>query len=480
MPGAVPLGREMPGILDFFTEDVFLPHAICLVENPSLIRLHIASDATTAAAYYSIPLALGYFAYRRREDIPFSWMFTLFGAFILLCGTTHLFGIWTLYVPDYYTQGILKAATGLASIGTAIVTWKLMPALLLLPGPEKLRKLNSELESLVAARTSELEAALAEKEALLAQAHHRAAIVASSDDAIIAFDLSGRITEWNHAAEKLFGRPAEDMIGRDVGSGGFAFAEDFGRLTRDMRESGAAEAFDAGVQTEAGRLDVSVRASPIRASSGAVGGVSVIARDIGERLRGEARMRTVMLEVDHRAKNMLAVVAAMIRMTRRDPACEPFVETIQGRIDALAAAHSAIVENKWDGAKVSEVAGKTLQPFAGAQQVELRGPDAFIAPVAVQALGIVLHELATNAVKHGALSREGGRVRIELKRIDNGDLEIAWTERGGPPAAPPERTSFGMRLIKTYIPNQLDGRTELDWEPEGLTARLAIPAAYVI
>ncbi|HEV7253483.1 MAG TPA: HWE histidine kinase domain-containing protein [Mesorhizobium sp.] len=470
----------MPGILDFFTDDVFLPHAICLVENPSLIRLHIASDATTAAAYYSIPLALGYFAYHRRQDIPFSWMFTLFGAFILLCGTTHLFGIWTLYVPDYYSQGILKAATGLASIGTAVVTWKLMPALLLLPGPEKLRKLNSELESLVAARTSELEAALAEKEALLTQAYHRAAIVASSDDAIIAFDLSGRISEWNHAAEKLFGRAAAEMVGRDLRDDGFALAEDFSRVTRNIRESEAAEAFDTSVGTDGGRLDVSVRASPIRNASGVVQGVSVIARDIGERLRDEARMRTVMMEVDHRAKNMLAVVTAMIRMTRHDPACDAFVETIQGRVEALAAAHSAIVENKWDGAKVSEVVQKTLEPFAGAQQVGFHGRDAFILPVAVQALGIVLHELATNAVKHGALSREGGHVLIELQRTGNGDLEIAWKERGGPPSSPPERTSFGMRLIKTYIPNQLDGRTDLDWGPEGLAARLVIPAAYVI
>lgn len=473
----------MPGVLDFFTTDEFLPHAYCLVENPSLIRLHIASDATTAAAYYSIPLALGYFAYKRREDIPFSWMFTLFGAFILLCGTTHLFGIWTLYVPDYYSQGILKAATGLASIGTAIVTWRLLPALLLLPGPEKLRKLNTELETLVASRTSELQAALAEKEALLSQAYHRAAIVESSDDAIIAFDLAGKVTEWNHAAEILFGQPSQAMIGKELrgeADGRFVAAQDFLRLVESVRSSHSVQAFDVSRHNDPQGRDISVRASPIRGSSGAVQGVSVIARDIAERLRNEERMRTVMLEVEHRARNMLAVVVAMIRMTKHDPACNEFVKTIQGRIEALSASHAAVVENKWDGAYVAELVARTLRQVSSDAHISCEGGEVLIAPVASQALGIVLHELATNARKHGALSSPQGQVLIRWTISDERNLTITWSERGGPPAEQPSKTSLGMRLITRQFNDQLEGTAELDWHTNGLTATFVIPAAFVI
>jgi len=474
----------MPGILDFFTKDEFLPHAYCLVENPNLIRLHIASDGITATAYYSIPAALAYFAYQRREDIPFSWIFMLFAAFILLCGTTHLFGIWTLYVPDYYSQGILKAATGIASIGTAIVVWRLLPALLLLPGPEKLRKLNTELETLVEARTSELRAILAEKEALLRHAWHRAAIVESSDDAIIAFDLDGVVTEWNPAAEALFGAPAREMVGwRLAGeaAGRFALADDFLKLLEEVRRGRPRQALDISRQQADGRrLDVSVKASPIRDAAGAVQGVSVIARDIAERLRDAERMRTVMQEVDHRAKNMLMVVMAMIRMTRHDSACRGFVETIQGRVNALAASHSAVVENKWDGAPLSDVVGRTLRPFIAGQTVALRGEQVFIAPVAVQAVGIVLHELATNALKYGALSVPGGKATIEWDRLDDGDLRIRWTERGGGKVVEPRESGFGMRLITGNIPRQLGGATRLEWHEEGLRAMLVVPAKHVV
>jgi PAS domain S-box-containing protein len=474
----------VPGILDFFTRDEFLPHAYCLVENPNLIRLHISSDAITALAYYSIPLALVHFSYKRREDIPFSWMFILFAAFILLCGTTHLFGIWTLYVPDYYSQGVLKAATGLASIGTAIVVWRLMPALLLLPGPEKLRKLNHELESLVDARTSELQAALAEKESLLRQAYHRAAIVTSSDDAIIALDLEGTVTEWNPAAERLLGWTAQEMMGRRLrnrGAPAFPLADHFLALLDAVRERELVHQADTRWEHKSGsQVDASVKASPIREPSGGMQGVSVIARDIRERLRDAERMRTMMMEIDHRAKNMLAVVLAMIRMTRREPACDSFVETIQGRVSALAASHTAIVEHRWDGALLSTVIQRTLQPFVAEQKIAVEGEEVFMAPTAVQAVGLVLHELATNALKYGSLSVPAGGVLIKSTRLETGDLRIVWVERGGPPVVRPRKVSFGMKLITRNIPDQLGGATEVRWEEDGVRATLTIPRTYVV
>ncbi|MGC2855565.1 ATP-binding protein [Novispirillum sp. DQ9] len=161
---------------NLFDRGALMPHGICLVWRPELLWLHGLSDLLTALAYYSIPFALGVFAWRRR-DLQFRWMFVLFGAFILACGTTHLMGLWTLWVPDYGLQGIIKAMTAAASVGTAILLWPLIPKALALPSPSQLetmnlhlraevgereaaerqvRRLNHDLERRVEARTAEL------------------------------------------------------------------------------------------------------------------------------------------------------------------------------------------------------------------------------------------------------------------------------------------------------------------------------------
>src|SRR5262249_20143780 len=123
-------GRASPGLAmgwlkQVFETDGFMPHGFCLVWNPVLIWLHVVSDALIGVAYYSIPVALLYFVARRR-DLAFSWLFLLFAAFILLCGGTHFVEIWTLWHPDYALQGMLKAATALVSVGTAIMVWPIL------------------------------------------------------------------------------------------------------------------------------------------------------------------------------------------------------------------------------------------------------------------------------------------------------------------------------------------------------------------
>src|SRR3954468_12975832 len=110
------------------------PHGFCLLWQPELIWLHVGSDAVIGAAYYSIPLALTAFL-RRRHDLAFGWMFGLFAAFILACGTTHFFSIWTLWAPDYALEGVVKAATATVSLITAVLLWPLLPRALALPSP---------------------------------------------------------------------------------------------------------------------------------------------------------------------------------------------------------------------------------------------------------------------------------------------------------------------------------------------------------
>lgn len=185
---------------EMLASEDFMPHGMCILWRPDLLWLHALSDAAIALAYYSIPFALVFFVLRRR-DLAFPGVFLLFGVFILACGTTHLMGIWTLWHPDYWLDGAIKAATAVASLLSAVVVWRVMPLALALPSPAQLeqanralsgqveerlraeasvRELNRELESRVAARTADLEAAnaklraaLEEKEVLLRELHHR-------------------------------------------------------------------------------------------------------------------------------------------------------------------------------------------------------------------------------------------------------------------------------------------------------------------
>jgi signal transduction histidine kinase len=139
----------------FLDRTSLAPHGICLLWRPELIWTHVVSDAIIALAYFTIPVALGVFVTRRR-DVAFGWMFWAFAVFILACGTTHLFEIWTLWVPDYAAEAVVKAVTAAASIMTAVLLWVLLPRALALPSPAQLRTANAEL----LARIRERDAAL--------------------------------------------------------------------------------------------------------------------------------------------------------------------------------------------------------------------------------------------------------------------------------------------------------------------------------
>ena len=142
---------------NLFESESLAPHGICLLWRPELVWTHVVSDALIGTAYFSIPLALGYFVSKRR-DLAFSWMFWCFAVFILACGTTHFFSIWTLWRPDYGTEAVIKALTAVASVVTAAALWPLIPQALALPSPETLRNLNEALAAGIRERDLALEA----------------------------------------------------------------------------------------------------------------------------------------------------------------------------------------------------------------------------------------------------------------------------------------------------------------------------------
>jgi hypothetical protein len=139
------------GIFAYFRSEQFMPHGMCFLWDPVLLWLHVASDALIGAAYFSIPVAVAVFAIRRR-DLAYRWMLGLFTVFILACGTTHFFGIWVLWNPDYAVEGLLKATTALASVATAVALWPVLPQALAVPGPRDLERRNRALQEEIAGR----------------------------------------------------------------------------------------------------------------------------------------------------------------------------------------------------------------------------------------------------------------------------------------------------------------------------------------
>ncbi len=177
-----------------FSVGPFVPHGHCYLWKTGLVGLHVTADALIALAYYSIPLTLLYFV-RQRRDLPFKWIFLLFGAFIISCGTTHLLEIWTLWHPTYWFSGGMKAITAVISIFTALELVPLMPKALALPSPTELKKLNEELQ--------------------LSQARF-AGILDIASDAIISIDVNQRITLFNRAAERVFGYTTDEALGQTL------------------------------------------------------------------------------------------------------------------------------------------------------------------------------------------------------------------------------------------------------------------------
>jgi two-component system sensor kinase FixL len=208
---------------DWFSSKAFAPHGACLIWDHGLIGLHVVSDALTALSYYSIPFGLAYFV-RRRTDLMYRWMFLLFAAFILACGTTHLFDIWTLWRPDYGLQGAVKAVTAAISLFTAISLGPVVRHALTLPSPAQLALVNAQLSREVASReqaVARLEAEAAERrhleEKLRWSETRLRAILDTAAEGVVTIDERGVIEMCNPAAARMFGYASEDLLGGPIG-----------------------------------------------------------------------------------------------------------------------------------------------------------------------------------------------------------------------------------------------------------------------
>ncbi|MGH9582720.1 MAG: HWE histidine kinase domain-containing protein [Bryobacteraceae bacterium] len=196
--------------------------------------------------------------------------------------------------------------------------------------------------------------------------------------------------------------------------------------------------------------------------------------DITDRKHAEERQLLLAREVDHRARNALAVVQAIVRLTRANSQ-EAYVSAIEGRVHALAQAHTLLSETRWQGAEIERLVGEEMAPYrSGEGRVSISGPAVFLSPEKAQNLALALHELATNSAKYGALSVSKGRLDIEWQ-VSGGVLALHWRESGGPPVQPPPTQGFGTKILSASIKHQIGGNVAWDWRPSGLHCTLQIP-----
>jgi PAS domain S-box-containing protein len=308
-------------------------------------------------------------------------------------------------------------------------------------------------------------------------AHRLAAIVESSNDAIYSVDLDGVIQSWNAGAEQIFGYAAEEIIGKSIK--GTLIPPD-----HDAQEDASIERLLAGqlVETyEAVRrrkdgslFDVSLTVSPIKDACGSIVGASRVVRNITEHKRAEAQVAVLAREAEHRTKNILATVAATVRLSHSDTA-DGLKKAIEGRIQALANAHALFVESGWAGADLRTLVVQELAPYSqdGEMRAEITGANVVLEPSSAQSIAMALHELATNSAKYGALSRSQGRLDVRWSRSPAGRLVIDWIETGGPRVAPPKHNGFGTRVMQAVI-QQAAGEIRFHWHADGLACEIIL------
>jgi PAS domain S-box-containing protein len=309
-----------------------------------------------------------------------------------------------------------------------------------------------------------------------------ASIIDSTDDAIVSKDLAGVITTWNKAAEHMFGYTAAEAVGRPTTELIVPVdrVEEEADILRRIARGETIDHFETVRCCKDGsHVEVSVTISPLRNKHGDVVGASKIARDIGDRKRDEEHRDLLIHELNHRVKNTLATVQALAAQTFRNADTQRARKTFEARLLALSAAHDVLTRESWKGAWITEIVSSALAAWitGAATRIDVAGPPLRLRPSVALALAMALHELATNAIKYGALSNQSGTVAIHwtISGDAPGVLSLRWRERGGPSVQPPTQRGFGSRLIEHGLSHDLGGQVQLLFNAGGVECSIDAP-----
>ena len=277
---------------------------------------------------------------------------------------------------------------------------------------------------------------------------------------------------------RIFGQPPEASI-EDVRAGYLPGERDRVRAAAQAAVERGERYFEVEFQYRrpSGEVRWILIRSEIRFSdSGRPTGAIGVVLDVTERRFAQERLELLAREVDHRANNLLTVVQGVIALTEGEDA-ETVKATITGRVQALAQAHKLLSGSRWEGAELRSLVREELLPYdpSPTGRAAISGDPVTLTPSEAQAVAMVLHELATNAAKYGALSVPSGRVSVDWTLDAAGALNLAWSESGGPPVATPKRRGFGLTIISRALSSIAGAESRIDWRSEGLACAVRIP-----
>jgi PAS domain S-box-containing protein len=433
-----------------FSSD-FMPHGYCYLWKPEIVWLHATSDAAIALSYFFIPLALIYFV-RKRRDLPFHWMFLLFGLFIFGCGGTHAMEIWTLWHGTYRLAGVIKAITAVASVTTAAALVPMIPRALLLPSPSQLRAANlglereisernrverslqlahDELELRVRQRTQELATANLQLQAEISERlrteedlRKQAELLELAHDAIIVRDFDDRITYWNSGAEQVYGWTREQALGETVPNLlQSIYPSSIESIKEEIVRVGSWEGELTQTRQDGETVIISSRWALQRDEHGQPAAVLQINTDITQRKRAEENLRSMHAQLAHLARvTTMGELAASIAHEVNQPlsavvtngnACLRWMALAEPNLDEARAAVTAIVK---EGRRASDIIARirALMKKSPPQMTQLD-----VNVLIREVLTLIKHEVQRNRVMlrtdltEGPTAVMGDRVQLQ-------------------------------------------------------------------
>jgi PAS domain S-box-containing protein len=412
------------------------------------------------AAFHRVDLSEWTAAVAVPEETLFSPLKQFMRRMVILSAVALLF---SLIAAVAVGGRIARAVTALAAAADALGRGQPVP-----PVASTVREVKAVGAALATAE-GELTRRAAERDDLLRTLGRSPAIVR---------DLRGRILFWGAGAEALYGWSADEAIGRITHE---LLATEFPmpleQIEAELRQNGS---WDGELRHRAkdGRSVTVASHWAVRRDHLTGEPLTVVQTntDITQKLTDQERLKMLAREVDHRAKNMLAVIQSLVRLSRAD-SVRNYATLIQGRVAALARAHTLLSESRWQGVRLERLVAEQMAPFRkrGNDRVIVLGPDIALAPYAAQPVAMVLHELSENAMKHGALSVPEGGVAIEWLAEPGREVVITWTEFRGPAVRLTPERGFGLTVIDRTVRDQLDGDVGFSWRPDGVVCRIALP-----
>jgi PAS domain S-box-containing protein len=339
----------------------------------------------------------------------------------------------------------------------------------------QLELLNHELEQRVTARTVELEDS---NRKLRESEERRSHALSAGQMGSWEWNCGSDRYIWDDGQHRIFGVDGTNFVATSGNVRSLIYPEDrdiFQRALNEIAQTGQSKQFEfrIGYPGEPVRWCLASAAATVDESN-KVQRVSGVTLDITERKEAEEKQNLLTREVDHRAKNTLAVVQSILRLSRADDV-SAYMSSVEGRVHALSRAHNLLSQSRWQGLSLRGLLEEELDPYRAAGKILLDGPAIALRSSAAQSLALAIHELSTNAAKYGALSSLAGRLSVQWSLVTD-HLKVEWKETDGPTVAPPSKAGFGTNILFGSVEKQLGGSVKMDWLASGLACNISIPA----